>query len=84
MVTTPGTATSTRGLSPGVWKIVGSPISTTTAATASGIECGANAHGLATQAINSVVNRRAEETRLSGDICLVTAERCHADGRSRS
>ena len=80
MVTTPGTATITRGLSPGVWKIVGRPISTTTDATASGIECGASAHGVAIQAISSVVNRRAEASRLSGDVCVVTAERCHEDG----
>ena len=40
---------------------------------------GASAHGVATQAINSVVKRTAEASRLSGDVWVVTAERCHGE-----
>ena len=82
MVTTPGTATSTRGLSPGVWNTLGRPISTTTLATASGIEDRAKAQGVAIQAISSVVNRSTEARRLSGAVCVVTAERSHGEPKT--
>ncbi|PPJ33539.1 hypothetical protein [Nocardia nova] len=57
MVAQPGTATSTCFMSPRVAKIVGTPISTTTAITAAATDHDASAHGAATQAISSVAAR---------------------------